>query len=216
MKRELIINYVKENLADERTGHDFYHGLRTAKLAEGMLLKDQPDASQTSRDIAFTAAMVHDTIDEKVCADPDRVLAELKELFAQAGLDKEAQDNIFFTIEHMSFSKNIEHRYQLSLEGEYVQDADRLESLGAIGIARAFVYSGKHDDKIYDPEIKPAKLVDHDQYRNHEETTINHFYEKLFKLVDLMNTKAAQAEAVRRTDYMHEFVDEFLQEWNLD
>ena len=60
MKRELIINYVKENLADERTGHDYYHGLRTAKLAEGMLLKDQPDASQTSRDIAFTAAMVHD------------------------------------------------------------------------------------------------------------------------------------------------------------
>lgn len=216
MDRQLVADYVEQQLGDEMTGHDFYHGQRVARLAERMLVADHPEAGQESRDIAFVAGFVHDTIDEKVCADPDWVLAELKVLFAQAGLDEEAQDNIFFTIEHMSFSKNIEHRYQLSLEGEYVQDADRLESLGAIGIARAFVYSGKHDDKIYDPEIKPAKLVDHDQYRNHEETTINHFYEKLFKLVDLMNTKAAQAEAVRRTDYMHEFVDEFLQEWNLD
>lgn len=216
MDRQLVADYVEQQLGDEMTGHDFYHGQRVAVLAERMLLADHPEASQKSRDIAFVAGFVHDTIDEKVCADPDRVLAELKELFAQAGLDEEAQENVFFTIEHMSFSKNIDRHYQLSLEGEYVQDADRLESLGAIGIARAFVYSGKHDDKIYDPEIPPMELVSHDQYRNHEETTINHFYEKLFKLEGLMNSQAAQKEARRRTEYMRDFVQEFKQEWYLN
>src|SRR5699024_11592388 len=103
----------------------------------------------------------------------------------------------------------------ISLSGQYVQDADRLESLGAIGIARAFTYGGKHGNKIYDPKIKPEKLVSHDQYRNHEETTINHFYEKLFSLADLMNTPAAKKEAERRTAYKRNFVREFMQEWNI-
>ena len=96
-----------------------------------------------------------------------------------------------------------------------MQDADRLESLDAIGIARAFTYGGKHGNKIHDPEIKPEKLVSHDQYRNHEETTINHFYEKLFSLADLMNTPAAKKEAQRRTEYMRTFVKEFMDEWSV-
>lgn len=124
-------------------------------------------------------------------------------------------EDILFTIQHMSFSANIEHHYQLPLSGQYVQDADRIESLGAIGIARAFTYGGKHGNKIYDPEIKPEKLISHDQYRNHVETTINHFYEKLFDLEDLMNTPAAKKEAHRRTEYMREFVQEFMDEWNV-
>ena len=140
----------------------------------------------------------------------------MPEDFTPAGLSASDQDNVFFAIEHLSFSKNIDRHYRLSLEGEYVQDADRLESLGAMGIARAFVYSGKHDDKIYDPEIPPMELVSHDQYRNHEETTINHFYEKLFKLEGLMNSGAAQKEARRRTEYMRDFVREFRHEWDLD
>lgn len=216
MERKLIADFVKENLAEERTGHDYYHGKRVAVLAERMLLADHPDASQKNRDIAYTAGFVHDTIDEKVCPNPSEVLAELRAVFTAAGLSASDQENVFFTIEHMSFSKNIDRHYQLSLEGEYVQDADRLESLGAIGIARAFVYSGKHDDKIYDPEIPPMELVSHDQYRNHEETTINHFYEKLFKLEGLMNSQAAQKEARRRTEYMRDFVQEFKQEWYLN
>lgn len=216
MERRLIADFVKENLAEERTGHDYYHGKRVAVLAERMLLADHPEAGQKSRDIAYTAGFVHDTIDEKVCPNPSEVLAKLREVFTAAGLSASDQDNVFFAIEHMSFSKNIDRHYRLSLEGEYVQDADRLESLGAMGIARAFVYSGKHDDKIYDPEIPPMELVSHDQYRNHEETTINHFYEKLFKLEGLMNSRAAQKEARRRTEYMRDFVREFRHEWDLD
>ncbi|GHV98223.1 hydrolase [Lactobacillus nasalidis] len=216
MERKLIAAFVKENLAEERTGHDFYHGQRVAVLAERMLLADYPEAGQRSRDLAYVAGMVHDTIDEKVCSNPRQVLDQLQELFDRAGLEAADQENVFFTIEHMSFSKNIDQHYQLSLEGEYVQDADRLESLGAMGIARAFVYGGKHDNKIYDPEIPPMELVNHDQYRSHEETTINHFYEKLFKLEGLMNTRAAQKEAHRRTEYMRDFIREFRHEWDLD
>lgn len=216
MDRQLVADYIEKQLGNEMTGHDFYHGQRVARLAERMLVADHPESGQESRDIAFAAGFVHDAIDEKVCADPSRVLGELATLLDHAGMSREAKENVFFTTQHMSFSKNIEHRYQLSLEGEYVQDADRIESLGAIGIARAFVYGGKHDNKIYDPAIKPAELVSHDQYRSHTETTINHFYEKLFKLEGLMNTQAAKAEAHRRSEYMRAFVAEFLHEWNLD
>lgn len=167
MDRQLVADYVEQQLGDEITRHNFYHGQRVARLAEWMLVADHPEAGQESRDIAFVAGFVHDTIDEKVCANPDQVLAELSRLVDQAGMSRKGKDNVFYTIHHMSFSKNIEHHYQLSMEGEYMQDADRIESLGAIVIARAFVYGGKHDNKIYDPKIKPVSLVSHDQYRSH-------------------------------------------------
>lgn len=213
MKRELIIAFVQKELANERTGHDFYHGERVANLGLKLLLHDHPDASQLTQDIVFAAGLVHDTIDEKVCADPAGELEKVKKMLEDAELAAEGREEVVFTITHMSFSKNIGHHYQLPLAGQYVQDADRLESLGAIGIARAFTYGGKHGNLIYDPKIKPVKLTDHDQYRQHEETTINHFYEKLFHLAALMNTPAAKAEAEERTDYMKEFVARFMAEW---
>lgn len=217
MDIELVKQFTQDHLKDEKTGHDYYHGQRVANLATKMYLSDYPDAHADSRVVAIiqTASYLHDTIDEKICDDPSKVIAEIKELLPKVGFTElEAQD-ILFTIQHMSFSANIEHHYKLPLSGQYVQDADRIESLGAIGIARAFTYGGKHGNKIYDPEIKPEKLVSHDQYRNHVETTINHFYEKLFDLEGLMNTPAAKKEAHRRTEYMREFVQEFMDEWNV-
>ena len=217
MDIELVKQFTQDHLKGEKTGHDYYHGQRVANLATKMYLSDYPDAHADSRVVAIiqTGSYLHDTIDEKICVDPSKVVAEIKELLPKVGFTElEAQD-ILFTIQHMSFSANIEHHYKLPLSGQYVQDADRIESLGAIGIARAFTYGGKHGNKIYDPEIKPEKLVSHDQYRNHVETTINHFYEKLFDLEGLMNTPAAKKEAHRRTEYMREFVQEFMDEWNV-
>lgn len=212
-----VIRFTKEHLKNEKTGHDFYHGERVAHLASKMYLADHESAHEDSREVAIikTAAYLHDTIDEKVCADSEKVVTEIDELLPQVGFNALEVWDILYTIQHMSFSANIEHHYHLPLSGQYVQDADRLESLGAIGIARAFTYGGKHGNKIHDPEIKPEKLVSHDQYRNHEETTINHFYEKLFSLADLMNTPAAKKEAQRRTEYMRTFVKEFMDEWNV-
>lgn len=217
MDLDKITSFVKQQLKDEKTGHDFYHGRRVANLASQMYLQDNPDARPNSRMVAIIKAggYLHDTIDEKICADPETVIAQIKQLLPQAGFTElEAQD-ILFTIQHMSFSQNIEHHYQLPVSGEYVQDADRIESLGAMGIARAFTYGGAHGNAIYDPEIKPQKLVSHDQYREHTETTINHFYEKLFQLEDLMNTAGGKKEAHRRTEFMRAFVKEFMAEWDV-
>lgn len=212
-----VILFVQEQLKDERTGHDFYHGERVAHLASRMYLQDHPQAHADSRIVAIirTGGYLHDTIDEKICDKPKAVISKIKKLLANVGFESLEIEDILFTIQHMSFSKNIEHHYQLPMTGQYVQDADRIESLGAIGIARAFTYGGKHGNLIYDPKIKPEKLTSHDQYRNHEETTINHFYEKLFNLERLMNTPGGRKEAHRRTEYMRDFVKEFMLEWNI-
>lgn len=112
----------------------------------------------------------------------------------------------------MSFSDNLGQKYKLSLEGQIVQDADRLDAIGAIGIARTFYYGGAHGHILYDPEIQPREKMTHDEYRDNK-TVINHFYEKLFKLKDDMNTPLAQKIAVERTEYMKSFVNEFKKEW---
>ncbi len=217
MDLDKITSFVKQQLKDEKTGHDFYHGRRVANLASQMYLQDNPDARPNSRMVAIIKAggYLHDTIDEKICADPEAVIAQIKQLLPQADFTELEVQDILFTIQHMSFSQNIEHHYQLPVSGEYVQDADRIESLGAMGIARAFTYGGAHGNAIYDPEIKPQKLVSHDQYREHTETTINHFYEKLFQLEDLMNTAGGKKEAHRRTEFMRNFVKEFMAEWDV-
>lgn len=216
MRRAVISTFVQQELQDERTGHDFYHGQRVAKLAEQMLLQDHPAATQANRDLAFAAGMVHDTIDEKVCAQPAAELARVTTMLQEAAATASQIADISFTITHMSFSKNIGQHYQLSLTGQYVQDADRLESLGAIGIARAFTFGGKHGNLIYEPAVKPQKLTSHHQYRAHQETTLNHFYEKLFHLAALMNTPAGKKAATERTKFMKKFVAQFLAEWQAE
>ncbi|BDR61026.1 HD domain-containing protein [Lactobacillus xylocopicola] len=212
-----ITDFVKAQLKNEKTGHDFYHGQRVAHLASKLYLQDNADARSNSRMVAIiqAAGYLHDTIDEKVCADPEAVLKQLTGLLAQVGFSELEAKDILFTMQHMSFAKNIEHRYQLPLSGQYVQDADRIESLGAIGIARAFTFGGAHGNVIYDPQIKPQKLVSHSQYRKHTETTINHFDEKLFQLEDLMNTVGGTKLAHERTEFMRAFVAEFKHEWEV-
>lgn len=215
MNLQPVIAFVHQQLDHEKTGHDFFHGQRVAKLGLKMYLADHPDAHPDSRVAAIIQAggYIHDTIDEKICPDPQQVVSQIKKLLPQAGFaDLEVQD-ILFTIQHMSFAQNIEHHYQLPLTGQYVQDADRIEALGAIGIARAFTYGGRHHNPIYDPRIKPVKLVSHDQYRHHRETTINHFYEKLLNLPFTMNTPAGKKLAQARADYMRGFLREFFAEW---
>ena len=101
-----------------------------------------------------------------------------------------------------------------SLEGMVVQDADRLDALGAIGIARTFAYSGHKGQLIYDPGIPVRKDLTLEEYRNGRSTAINHFHEKLFNLADLMNTGYAKKVARERTEFMKEFVREFMSEWN--
>lgn len=129
MDIDQVIQFTKDHLKDEKTGHDFYHGQRVANLASKMYLEDHPDAHEDSRVVAIikTGGYLHDTIDEKICADPEKVVAEIKELLPKVGFNDLEIWDILFTIQHMSFSANIEHHYNLPLSGKYVQDADRLK-----------------------------------------------------------------------------------------
>ena len=114
----------------------------------------------------------------------------------------------------MSFAHSLENRPTLSLEGQIVQDADWLDAIGAIGIARAIYYGAKHHEKLYDPAILPRENLTKEQYRNlADETIINHFYEKLFKIKDLLNTAAAKEIATQRQALMRSFVTAVKEEW---
>ncbi|MCC3162398.1 HD domain-containing protein [Lactiplantibacillus pentosus] len=141
---------------------------------------------------------------------------DLADQLSELGVSTADQTAIFDIIDHMSFSKSLNGAQKLSLEGQIVQDADRLDAIGAIGIARALYYSGHVGEKIYDPAIAPREHLTKEQYRQQPGTAINHFYEKLFKLADMMNTPAAKALAKRRTDVMRAFVDQFKAEWTAD
>lgn len=211
-----IKEFAKKCLDGDITGHDYFHVERVAKIGAQLYRNDHTEnADEHSIYLIQITAYLHDTIDEKITNNIDQRLTEIQNLKSIQALSDADQDNIFDTIQNMSFSKNIEHHHELSLEGQYVQDADRIEALGAIGIARAFAYGGKHDNPIYDPRIPVTQLTSHDQYRTKQETTINHFYEKLFTLEELMNTSSGKKLAHQRTEVMRNFVDEFLDEWNL-
>ncbi len=213
-----IVRFAKSRLKDDTTGHDFWHGQRVARLGQRLYQADcekqqvRPDPE--TRDLIHVAGLVHDTIDEKICSDPEATLEALKHTLEHAGLTSAQEADVVMTITHMSYSKNIKQRQSLSLSGKYVQDADRLEALGAIGIARAFTYGGRVGNKIYDPEIRPVKLVSHEQYRHHESTTLNHFDEKLFHLEALMNTSSGKHLAHERTLYLKAYVARFKEEWD--
>lgn len=216
MAIEPIILFAKHYLAQEGSGHDFYHAQRVAAMAQKLYEQDQPAKqarAQQALTVILATAYLHDVIDEKVTTEGAERTIEIKQLLTAQGLDSAAQKNIFDTMTHMSFSKNLKHHFQLSTEGQYVQDADRIDGLGAIGIARTFTYGGHAGHPIYDPEIPPVTLTSHDQYRQHQTTSLNHFYEKLLTLQDTMNTNAGRAIAAKRTAYMQAFLTQFKAEW---
>ncbi|CAJ1229209.1 HD domain-containing protein [Lactiplantibacillus xiangfangensis] len=203
--------YALDRLAQDHSGHGTDHLQRVNQLARRLAIAEGADLNLT-----LAAAWVHDVIDDKLMTDPQKAHAALAEKLTTLVVSDDDQAAIFDIIDHMSFSKSFGGLQKLSLEGQIVQDADRLDAIGAIGIARALYYSGHVGEKIYDPKVAPRLHMTKEQYRNQPGTAINHFYEKLFKLADLMNTPAAQALAQRRTAVMHAFVDQFKAEWTAD
>ena len=125
-------------------------------------------------------------------------------------VDESRIDEICRIIGEISFAENC---VPSTLEGKCVQDADRLDAIGAVGIARAFAYGGNHNRLMYHPDVKPNLNMSKEEYVNSKSTTVNHFYEKLFKLTDMMNTDTAKSIAKERDAYMKAFIAEFLDEW---
>lgn len=207
-----IAEYSMRQLANDQTGHGSDHTKRVVKLAKKILVTEP----QADPFITLASAYLHDTIDDKVVQDEQLAKQELSYFLAAIDLKKESIDAIFFIIENMSFSKGIAEQVPaLSLEGQIVQDADRIEALGAIGILRTAYFGGGHGHPIFDPTIQPKNYTNKAAYRKGS-TVINHFYEKLFLLPDLMNTGYGKQEAKRRERFMRDFLVEFFNEWGID
>ena len=203
---ENAIGYVKEKFEKEFSGHDYFHALRVYKMATRIAEREGADL-----EIVQLAALLHDVDDRKISPDTYVDQTNVKSFLAREGVSAEASERICRIIREISFGAN--DSAPSTLEGKCVQDADRLDAIGAIGIARAFAYGGSHRRHMYHPDIKPNLNMTKEEYAKSESTTINHFYEKLFKLTALMNTQTAREIAKTREDFMREFVGEFMDEW---
>ena len=210
MNSELIERakeYVKEKFENEFSGHDYFHTLRVFNMATRI-----SESEGANLEIVQLAALLHDVDDRKISPETHENQANAREFLIANGVNDEAIEIICKIIREISFGTN--DSSPTTLEGQCVQDADRLDAIGAIGIARAFAYGGNHNRHMYHPDIKPSLNMTKEEYRRSESTTINHFYEKLFKLTALMNTQTAIQIAEKREAYMRDFISKFLDEWN--
>ena len=196
MDKDLIIEktkeFVKNKLYGEGSGHDWFHIERVYNLSRFLANEEKADN--------FIVEMT--TITE--------------EFLNSVNVDKESINKIITIIKTMSFKGGVVDSTQNTIEGMIVQDADRLDAIGAIGIARTFAYGGSKNRPIYDPNIAPLNFTSLEEVKNAENHTINHFYEKLLKLKDLMNTDSAKIIAEKRHKFMEDFLKEFYSEWNFN
>jgi uncharacterized protein len=198
---EQIMAFARETHEHNADGHGFDHVFRVYKLAD-QLLADYP---QANRDLVLTAALLHDTYDDKLC--DDVIAAKQRVRVFLLTLDFPDLDQVFAIIDHLSFSANLGGQaYPLDLNGQIVQDADRLDAIGALGIVRALQYGFAHNRELYNPEILPQTFTSKAAYHGTKGTTINHFYEKLFQISATLHTKKAQELALSRDQLMHDFV----------
>lgn len=210
-----VIEFVKQELAHDVTGHDFYHAERVAKRATRLYREETNEVISAEGEIIVgLASYLHDVIDEKVVEDTRENSRKITELLKEEGVSQTQIDEIFYIMEHMSYSKNLEKKYELSIEGKCVQDADRLDALGAIGIARTFSYGGSHNRMIYDPTEDNRKNETYEMYRNQNGSSVAHFYDKLLGLGETMNTSSGKELAAVKIQFMKDYLTQFMDEWN--
>lgn len=206
------IVFVKQKLEGAEAGHDWFHIERVWKLSLKIA-----ETEGGNREVVELAALLHDIADPKF-HDGDETLA-LKiseELMNSLNVSEEVIAQVLFIIQNISFKNRGEVTENLPIEFKIVQDADRLDAIGAIGIARTFNFGGFKNNLMYHPEISPKLNMSKEEYKKNEGITINHFYEKLLLLKDLMNTDSAKKIAAERHDFMLKFLDEFYKEWNVN
>lgn len=199
--------FVKELFSSEFSGHDHFHTFRVLAAADKLAMEEGADM--------FTvrlAALLHDVDDVKLSPETADDLGRARAFMAEQGVDPDAAERVCAVIKQISF-KGTDSVVPDSLEGMVVQDADRLDAIGAIGIARCFAFGGSRKRPLYDPEVPPVSDMNEAQYRNSNSSSLNHFYEKLFLLKDMMNTPSAKRMAEERDSFMHFFTNEFLAEW---
>lgn len=200
--------YIKQEFSDDSSGHDWWHIYRVWKTSIALCEIEHADPF-----IVQLAALLHDLDDWKFNDTGDETPLRANAWLDSCGVDPVITQAVCDIIARISYKgAGVENKMD-SLEGMIVQDADRLDAIGAIGIARAFAYGGYKGRPLYDPASPPQMHASFEEYKNSKSATINHFHEKLLLLKDRMNTPAAKKIAERRHDVMVKFLDQFMKEW---
>lgn len=206
---EKTIAFVKKTLAGAEAGHDWFHIERVYKNALHINLTEKGDEL-----IVAMAALLHDIADPKFNDGDEEIGPKMAgDFLGTLGLDPGQIGHVQQIIRNLSYKASLGAVNFQSKELDIVQDADRLDAIGAIGIARAFTYGGYKNRVLYDPEIAPKLNMSKEEYKSSTTPTLNHFYEKLLKLKDLMKTSTGKEIAAQRHDFMLVYLDHFYKEW---
>lgn len=213
MNHEAIIDrtaaFVKETLADAEGAHDVWHIERVRTMAVRIAGEEQADIL-----VVELGALLHDIADAKFHGGDEEIgPRKAREFLESISVGQEVIDHVEQIIRNISYRKSLEGQEFRSLELDVVQDADRLDALGAIGIARTFAYNGAKGRVLYDPAIKPNLHMTKEEYQASTAPTINHFYEKLLLLKNRMNTATGKALAAERHAFMEKYLEQFYNEW---
>ena len=212
MTEEIIsktANYIREKLSGESSGHDWWHIYRVWNLGKKIAISEKADL-----DIVELSCLLHDISDWKFNGGNDNIGPKLAQDWLQKiDVDYKIIYPVCRIIKDISFKGANVKNPLLTLEGKCVQDADRLDAIGAIGIARTFAYGGYSGREIYNPDIKPKRHNSFEEYKKNQSPIINHFYEKLLLLKDKMNTDTGKRLSEERHTFMESFLKQFFNEW---
>ncbi|MGZ4111423.1 MAG: HD domain-containing protein [Tumebacillaceae bacterium] len=200
-------DFARRELEQDSSGHDWWHIYRVTQMARRIAEEEGADAF-----LCELAALLHDVADEKLNESEEAGMRKVRTWLEANEVDAQTTADVLEIISTMSF-KGGNRPPMRTLEGRIVQDADRLDAIGAQGIARVFAYSGAKGQLSHDPNLPPRTDMTAAEYRQGKSTAINHFYEKLLLLKDNMNTKTAKRLAGERHAYMEAFLEQFYAEW---
>ncbi|MBK7452575.1 MAG: HD domain-containing protein [Anaerolineales bacterium] len=200
--------FIKQEFSDDSSGHDWWHIYRVWKNAIAICEQERAD-----RFTVELAALLHDLDDWKFNENEDETPNRAKAWMESCNVNSEMIEKVCEIIMHISYKGAQVENKMKSLEGLIVQDADRLDAIGAIGIGRAFAYGGYKNRPMYDPERSNKMHASFEEYKKSKSATINHFYEKLLLLKDMMNTGTAKRIAEQRHEVMLSFLSQFMNEW---
>jgi uncharacterized protein len=204
------IAFVKKQLENAEGGHDWFHIERVYKNAVSI-----SEIEKCNTFVVRLGALLHDIADSKFHGGDEKIGPKTAKTFLESeNVDSDTIQHVVAIIENISFKGGNFETKPSSIELKIVQDADRLDAIGAIGIARTFNYGGFKNRPIYNPEIQPNLRMTKEEYKNSEAPTINHFYEKLLLLKDKMNTETGKKIAQQRHDFMEKFLSQFYAEWD--
>lgn len=202
--------YVRDQLGSEPTGHDWWHAERVRSLAKHIAAEEGADVL-----VVELAALLHDVADAKFTGSQESGPRAAREWLSALSVGTGTVESVATIIERMSYRGALVPEEPLSVEGRCVQDADRLDAMGAIGIARTFAYGGFVRRPLHDPAIPAEMHTTAHAYRSNVGTTINHFHEKLLLIKDRLHTDSARRIAEQRHDFMVRFLDQFHDEWHV-